>query len=370
MRILFVDQFSSLGGGQQCLRESIKAVIALGWTAHVGLPGDGPLVNQLRQLAASVHSIPLGMYEDSHKSAADAMRFAAELPRLTLCIRNLMRLHSIDLVYVNGPRVLPAAALATKRIIFHTHNRLTATYAKALARSALRFRSAPIIASSDFVASPFARWPERVKIVYNGVPDFGFMPQRHGDGPPCIGIIGRVAPEKGHLDFLDAARSLPGCRFLICGDGQHSGADFATEIRRRAEGLPVEFVPWQPDVRAVLQRLDLLTVPSNSLDATPRVIPEALSVGVPVLAYRSGGIPEVLAEGAGGIFTPAANSHALAQRITELVASPDRLLQLRQDARRAFEQRFTLDRYAKAIGSVLESAVTRPMTITARSLAG
>ena len=79
------------------------------------------------------------------------------------------------------------------------------------------------------------------------------------------------------------------CEFVICGDGQHSGSRYFEEIRQRVGNLPVVFLPWQSDVGPVLRSLDLLLLPSTSMDATPRVIIEALSAAVPVIAYRTEG---------------------------------------------------------------------------------
>ncbi len=203
---------------------------------------------------------------------------------------------------------------------------------------------------------------DQIRVVYNGVQDCGGS-MRQAGGSLRIGIIGRVAPEKGHVDFLRMARELTTaglpCRFVICGDGQHSGDGFLGEIRSLATGLPVEFVPWQSDVRPVLAELDLLIVPSKPVDATPRVIPEALSAGVPVIAYRIGGIPEVLGDGDGGILVPPGDVPALARVVGQLIADPERVSRLRERARQSYERRFTLDRYVQEIATVLESELVR-----------
>ncbi len=365
MKILFLDQFSSLGGGQQCLRELVAGLVAQGHTCHAGLPGNGPLAGHLTQAGATVHHIPLSSYTDGSKTAADVLRFAFDIPRLAQAIRRLVREESIDLVYVNGPRLLPAAALATDRIVFHSHSLLIAGYAKRLAGLALRARNVRVIASSHFVAEPLTTFvpPERLQVIYNGVADCSTpLVSRAAQDSPAIGIIGRVAPEKGHLDFLAAARHIrdasPGCRFVVCGDGQHSGDGFLERVRQAASGLQVEFVAWQQDVRAVLSRLDLLVVPSRSLDATPRVIPEALSAGVPVVAYRTGGIPELLGDQS-DVLTPADDPVALGSRILEILSDREDLRERGRIARRTYLRRFTVDRYVQEIGTVLESELSR-----------
>jgi glycosyltransferase involved in cell wall biosynthesis len=361
MRLLFLDQFSTLGGAQQCLRDSVLVMRERGATVHAALPGDGPLIGGLEALGATVHHIPLAPQNDARKSAADIVRFAARLPALAFAIRRLVDRNRIDLVYVNGPRLLPAAALAGRLFVFHAHSLVSPPLGRALAGYSLSWHGTLVIASSRFVARPLARFvsPARMRVVLNGVADCGFVP-----GPrrqvSRIGIVGRVAPEKGHLDFLAAVRllhaGLPGCRFVICGDGQHSGGSFAETVRNAARNLPVDFIPWQSGVSAVLRSLDLLVVPSLDIDATPRVIPEALSTGLPVIAYRSGGIPEML-EGFDGALLAPPNPEALASVIRDLVTNPNRLEELRHSARRLYEDRFTLARYGREIASALEAEI-------------
>ena len=108
---------------------------------------------------------------------------------------------------------------------------------------------------------------------------------------------------------------------------------------------------------STVPRLDVLLVPSSGIDATPRVIPEALSAGVPVICDRCGGIPELLSEG-GGLLTPPADAAALAQTLCAVTGSAAPV-KCSAPRRALSERRFTLTRYLEEIGSVLESAGAR-----------
>ena len=71
----------------------------------------------------------------------------------------------------------------------------------------------------------------------------------------------------------------------------------------------------------VLADLDLLVVPSISAEATTRVILEAFSAGVPVVAYSIGGIPEIIRESRNGFLVPECEPRALARKIQEVTDS-------------------------------------------------
>ena len=86
MNVLFLDQFSELGGAQRCLLDLLPEILERGWSATAALPGAGPLVGLLRDWQVPVQQIPCGPYESGSKSFTDSCtispRFAkpGELP--------------------------------------------------------------------------------------------------------------------------------------------------------------------------------------------------------------------------------------------------------------------------------------------------
>src|SRR5262249_39773708 len=140
-----------------------------------------------------------GPFESGGKSISDIFRFAAELPRLSRDIAKLAAHHSAGILYVNGPRLLPAARLAMPvRLVFHCHSYLGQRYAAALA--GISAAGATVIANSHFAAKPL-RLYTRPNVIYNGVcrcPYRAATVRERSLAPVRrIGVIGRIAPEKG-----------------------------------------------------------------------------------------------------------------------------------------------------------------------------
>src|SRR5262249_23143821 len=139
---------------------------------------------------------------------------------------------------------------------------------------------------------------DRITVIYNGVAGPKEFARRPPHSPPRVGCIGRIAAEKGQLEFVENAavghRALPPCRFLVRGAGLLRSPDYEARGRDAAAELPVEFPGWTDDVYAAMQSLDLLLVPSTKVEATTRVILEAFAAGLPVIAFGVGGIPEVV----------------------------------------------------------------------------
>ena len=364
MRVLFLDQYSDLGGAQRMLLDLLDAVHARGWQAAVGLPGTGALVDRARSSGAEVFAIPCGSYSSGRKSAADLLRFQAETPRLAVRIREGVERFAPDLVYINGPRLLPAAALARmgRPVLFHAHNAVSQGAARLLGGLPLRLLKANVVAVCRSVAESWQFYvpAKRMAVVYNGVagPEHGIA--RDSAGPPRLGCISRISPEKGQREFLAAAcrihGAFPEARFVIAGAvlfSDNAALTYERRIREAAARMPVEFTGWVDDVYAVMSQLDLLLVPSVWDEPNPRVILEAFAAGVPVLAFRRGGIPEIVEDGRTGFLcdTPA----EMAQRAIELLQNGRAQLRMVSEAaRESWCRQFRLEMWQQRMIAEME----------------
>jgi glycosyltransferase involved in cell wall biosynthesis len=366
MRLLLLDQFSDPGGAQKNLLELLPAIRAAGWSALVGLPGQGKLFDAVRACGFDTVQIHCGPYRAGRKSLGDFARFIAQTPRLSLQIRGLAKEFDADLIYLNGPRLLPAAALAKldRPVLFHSHSYLGPGFQRRTAGDALRQLDAWVIGQCEFVAVPWRRFVRsgRISVIYNGVAGPVVAPVRSRTGPPRVGSIGRIAPEKGQLEFVAAAalirKSQPDCRFVVYGAplfDDPAARRYDAEVRAAADGLPIDFPGWVEDISACLAELDLLLVPSAGHEATTRVILEAFAAGVPVIAFPSGGIPEVVEDGVTGLL---ARSPEEISRHALTVLASDTGAFLSRNAREAWSRRFTLDGYRRQMLHAIQLAAT------------
>ena len=356
MKILFLDQFSELWGAQRCLLDLLPAVAEHGWHATVALPGKGPLIGRLRAAGAATMDIPCGPYRPGTKSLADIRRFRSDLKRQV----EQLRPQCFDLIYVNGPRLLPAAAEAfggRAPVLFHAHNRIPPGPSTWLARRSLRRSHATVMACARAVAPQVV--PAKLRVIANGTADLGFRERSFLERR--IGIIGRISREKGQVEFLRAAalarREFPDARFSICGAPSEPGSRFYRTVEKLADPLAVHLLGWREDITAVFAELDLLVIASID-EGMPRVALEAFCAGVPVIAYPVGGIPELISDGETGLLTRERSVSSLADRICEALRSdPVQLKTIAKNARRAWEQRYTVERYQNAVTRLMEDLV-------------
>jgi glycosyltransferase involved in cell wall biosynthesis len=390
VNVLFLDQFSALGGAQQCLLDLLPAVEERGWKARAAVPTGGQLVGLLRGQGVTVDEVRCGPYRSGQKSAADILRFAADTPALAAKIADLLDRNPTDLIYVNGPRMLIPAALGAHGrvpILFHAHHAISQRSAAYLEGLALKYSRATVAACCEAVARPVRKWVagERIHVIPNGTRDMGFRVYPLPDGRGSagrgsvmggseavaggsgarIGVIGRISPEKGQAEFLRAAALLvarmPDARFVICGAPLFGDRSYYLEVLRLAAHLPVEFLDWQEDVGVVMRELDVLVIPSRQ-EGMPRVLLEAFSAGVPVVAFPVGGMPEVIEDGVTGFLARG----DLATTLEYVLGSgPKRLRDVARNARRQWDRRYTVAAYRAGITTLMEQCVRHPRSETA-----
>jgi glycosyltransferase involved in cell wall biosynthesis len=187
--------------------------------------------------------------------------------------------------------------------------------------------------------------------------------QRPAQGPLRVGFLGRLSPEKGTRELLEVARSLlaEDTSSTARDRGRRSGPGVAGERRAGTDGDRAAF-PGEGAIRDVagfLASVDVLVMPSHN-EGLPYVLLEAMAAGCGVVAFRVGGIPEVVADESMGVLVEPGDVRALVRAVVELAADPARVRSLGQAAAAHVQARFALrDRLpdlARAYGRELAPA--------------
>ncbi len=360
MKLLVIDQFSDLGGAQQQLCDLLPAFRERDWDATFAFPGAGELFRGVLQAGFRAERIVCGPFGNGCKSAADILRFLWQTPQLRRQLTQITREIQPDLIYCNGPRLLPALPEGIP-IVFHAHSYLPSGASRQVAAAALRRRRARVIANCEFVAGCWreAVDSDRIAVIYNGVSGPGVSLRSYSR--PVVGCVGRIAPQKGQLEFVAAAEAIHAViaevRFEIIGApvfADSAASAYERRVREAAARLPVEFRGWVEGGGDALAGLDLLLAPSGPHEASTRVIPEAYAAGVPVVAFASGGIPEIVEHGVTGFL--AQSTAEMARLALEVLLDPLLRTNLVRRGLERWRERFTLERYRSQALAFLEHA--------------
>jgi phosphatidylinositol alpha-1,6-mannosyltransferase len=211
----------------------------------------------------------------------------------------------------------------------------------------------------------------------------GVDPERYRPGPsraaaaldrPVLGTAGRLKPIKGFEVALEATARLRtagrAARLLLAGAGPEEERLRTLATRLGLDGA-VEFLG---DIEAgampdFYRRLDVYLQPSVEIrheatglpqaESMGRALLEAQASGVPVVASRSGGIPDVIEEGRSGLLVAPGRPEALADAIARLCEDRETRTRLVAEARRSVVERFSWDAVVRETERAVAAAVLR-----------
>jgi glycosyltransferase involved in cell wall biosynthesis len=175
---------------------------------------------------------------------------------------------------------------------------------------------------------------DRVELVPSGIdldkfasvrnPDYLMKEFDFGDENVIIGNVAALAPHKSQVDFVRAAKivesGLPGARFLIVGEGGLRGKleSLIDELGMRGR---IMLTGFRHDVLEMISMFDCFVL-SSHLEGLCTSVMDAQVLGVPVVATRTGGVPELVEDGVSGLLVPPRRPDLLASGIIRMLTEP------------------------------------------------
>ena len=233
-----------------------------------------------------------------------------------------------------------------------------------------------IVAISDAVAEYLrheAALPdEKVIRIHYGIDPSPFQPDlpppsRRPDGDPLrrptLGVVARLAPQKGHrvlFDALPAVRSeIPNVYVRLVG---HEELSTAAELRAYAveRGVAdlVTFEGFRADVARVMADMDVFVLPSL-WEGFGLVLLEEMAAGRPVVASAVGPIPEIVVDGVTGLLVPPGDPAALAEATIRLLRDPELAAALGRAGRARVERELRVDTMVERTESLYDELLGR-----------
>jgi glycosyltransferase involved in cell wall biosynthesis len=284
-----------------------------------------------------------------------------------------------DVLYVFGRfRTLPWIALArlagVPRIVAAERsaaNRWSDRLARRLDRSFVD----GYIANSRLAARNLKRVVgERafVRVVPNGIPTGPLFVREGHAGSPTLLCVGNITENKGQRVLLEAVRLLrrayPDLRATLLGKDFTNGA-FFRDAREAGLQETYEAPGFADDVWPYLARATVVVLPTLRREGMPTSLLEAMSAGVPVVASRVGGVPEVVEDGVTGVLVPPGDREALARALERLLDDPVERTRLAATARRHVLLHHDLSVMVRGHAEAFEAALSPPKAEARSSVA-
>lgn len=177
--------------------------------------------------------------------------------------------------------------------------------------------------------------PGKIRVIPNGI-DLP-PPAPAVDRQPPTGVtVANLIAYKGHADLVAALALMeqpPPVRLV--GEGPERERLEAMVAAAALEDV-VTLVGFHPRPEEVIAGSQFAVLPSHE-EGFPNAVLEAMAAGLPVVATRVGGVPELVADGVTGLLVPPSDPPALARAIGTVASDPDLRVRLGSQARRAVE---------------------------------
>jgi glycosyltransferase involved in cell wall biosynthesis len=377
MTLLFLCGGSYVSGMEVVELAVMRGLAARGYGVHAVVSGwnDGDFIGRL-DAAGIPYTVAFTGKIALRRPAwmADTLR---HLPGARRAVRCLVRDLHPDLVVAcnRDALVLLAGVFGRVPVVYHTHELLSAAWTARVARRAGRFVAVSAFVRDRLVADGVAA--DRVDVVHNGVGQARPCTGARRDGPPVVGICGQVGAWKGHDDLVDALALLAGrgvpFRLRVYGSGDPA---YVAALRDRIDGQNlaghVEWMGFERDPDRMYAGLDVLAVPSRFEEPFGMTLAEAGARGLPSVATRVGGIPEVVVDGATGLLVPPEAPAALADALGALLTDPARRDELGGAARGRVEAYFLTEHMVERFEAALQhgEGARRPPARSPNPLSG
>lgn len=174
-----------------------------------------------------------------------------------------------------------------------------------------------------------------------------------------VGYVGRLEPIKGPQFFIEAARMClrqdSSLRFILVGEGS-----LRQELEKKVVSWDLSdkiiFAGWQEDIAAIMSILNILVLPSLN-EAVGIVLIEAQALGIPVVASKVGGVPEIIKDKQTGILVEPADPRALSSVVMELINDSPRMELMSKAAKNWVRDRFRSENMVEKISGIYQEVL-------------
>ncbi len=174
-----------------------------------------------------------------------------------------------------------------------------------------------------------------------------------------LGTVANLRPAKGHRILIEAAKKVlaefPDTVFVWVGDGDLR-QELSREISRQGLDKNFRLVGFAQDTQPYYAMFDIFVLPSL-WEGLPLAFMEAMSLGLPIVVTKAGGVPEIATDSQDCLLVEPNDADALAAALTDLLRSPEKSERLGMQAKARFAHENSLDACVRQIQDLYSSCL-------------
>jgi len=363
-RILYLSGSVNLWGARRSLLNLLENIDKKRFSPLVACPKEGPLTAKCESLVIPVEVVNLPLWRK-------AKNFW-KIPAVIFTLVNLIKKREIDLIHCNSHWVTPYGVIAGKFAKVPVISHIRDIIEESKVRKYLLNGANKIITISNTqqrIFYPAIKDEGKLMTIYNGIDTdfFSFQGEEEvmnfrkelgaGKDAPVVGCVGQISSLKGQQYLLEAAPQIltefPEAKFIFCGEVRRERDEGLVESLVGKFGLEknVSLLGWRDDLPLIYSAMDVLVFPTLK-EAFGRVAAEALSCGVPVVASRVGGVPEIVKDGQTGILVEPENPGQIAEATISLLKNPERRKEIGGKGSKIMKENFSLSKHVREVQEV------------------
>ena len=327
-KILYLHTGAELYGADQILLSLVSNIDKKYFEPLVVLPNGGPLVNELKKNGIKTKIISYPIIRRKYFTPLGIINYMVQYKKSCKELLKLIEEENIKIVHNNTLAVLEGIALKKNcdvKLISHIHEMLDHPkfVVKILYKKHLKAADSVVCVSNavkEHIETLVGK-SKNLVVVHNGISPIKTENTNLKDklnipkNAKLFTIIGRINAIKGQNDFIEAIKLAhkenDNIYGLIVGDA-FSGQEWRVEELKKEllnEGISsfIKYTGFTKNISEIYSITDTLILSSIQYDSFPTVVLEAMSCGIPTIAYRCGGVEEMIVNSKNGFLVEQGN---------------------------------------------------------------
>lgn len=377
LKVLFISHGGRLGGAERCLLSLVRGMDRNRFEPVVVVPYGGPLVTELEKDGIKVLHADMRQWAVYHSKTPEKCHlFRRDLAQRVRKLADLIEKENAAVVCSNSISLLDGALAARVAGRPHVWNVL-----EMLSQDPGHFPLLPLelmyswlpditdalVGVSEAVEEEFrGHLPaEKLLTIHTGI-----SPLKITEAPVSVRaevgfaeddlivtFVGLISERKGIRTLSSAIplviSSFPTAKFLIVGTDGGLKSHLENEIQNAGIQSSVKLLGQRSDVGRIVSESTVFVLPANA-DPLPVAVMEAMSLGKPVVATKSGGCSEMVEHGTTGMLVEPQAPAELAEAIKTVLADPQLAKSMGENSRKRFERMFSREQYVEKFQSLFE----------------
>jgi glycosyltransferase involved in cell wall biosynthesis len=378
-KICFLSHTSELNGAELNLLQVLEKIDRQKFDPSLIVPREGLLSEEANKLGIETGVVPAKWWLTEKENMWKQTLVWIWNKRAAHTLARWIKQKQVDLLFSNSS-ALSSGALAAKKTrkphVWYIHEILGGKSPQLIYIHGQRALSQKIVRLScrvlvnSMATGAFFEDKTNVRLVYNGIQfqDFDRYETRElgrqwglSDEDIVFGMVGKICEAKGQREVIEALGKIGNdfpLKLLIAGEVK--SRTYFSELLRICEASDIRgrviFTGYRRDVYRILRLIDCLIVASRA-ESFGRTIIEAMSVKTPVIAVKSGGIPEVIIHGTNGFLLNSRKPESIKEGMVSFLENRDVHKRAAEEGYRTARERFLLTDQVKKIERILEECI-------------